>query len=201
MNMDITRIFRVSLIVLVALLLAAGVTSCKEEKKSSIPPQELSFCKIVDDYRELYLSESDKDKYIGQEEALEKIYRERTEQLIGVLGEGKLNGWVGTIRRITPNPGQGVWITVGLPCHASFSYQEDLTIKIGTPVYESLRKCHEKSNIIFSGNLVISPSISLGKYPYKIYYDENSRTKEESISELELLIKYKEIKDTPMVIH
>ena len=197
----IKEIFRLLIVILASLGTAVVITSCRGEKKSLIPPQELAFCKIVNDYRELYKEESDKDEYIGQEESLEKIYRERTEQLVGVLGKGELKGWVGTLRKITSIPGKQAGITVDLPCHASLSSQADLTIKMGTPVYESLKRCHEKSSISFSGNLLIIPSISLGKYPYKIYYGENSSTKEESIAKLELLFKYREIKDMSMAIY
>ena len=202
MDMDLIKMnFRLVLVILTSLGAAVAITSCKEENKSLIPPQELAFCKIINDYSKLYNDESDKDEYIGQEESLEKIYRERTEQLRGVLGKGEIKGWVGTLRKITSIPGKNVGVTVDLPCHASLSYQDDLTIKMGTPVYESLKKCHEKTRISFSGNLLIIPSISLGKYPYKIYYGENSRTKEESIAELELLFKYSEIKHVSLAIY
>lgn len=170
----------------------ALISACAE-KKPAMPPQQIAFCDAVNKYRDAYAAEEKKDFYIDQEKKLANIFAERTAQLIQVLGDGNIVDWNGTIKQILPSS-DGAFLTVSLPCQAELKPQDDLIIKVNTPLYQSLRNFHEKSDIRFAGNFLVSPTKAPGAYPYKAYYGETSFTVGGSMGKPELLFSFREIK-------
>jgi predicted small lipoprotein YifL len=172
---------------ILALIAACG------EKKPAMPPQQIEFCNAVNKYRDAYAAEADKEFYIDKETKLASIFSERTTKLIRILGEGNIVDWSGTINKITPIK-DGAFLEVTLPCQVELKPQDNLIIKINTPLYESLRSFHEKSEIRFSGSLLVSPTKVPSAFPYKAYYGETSFSESGSMREPELLFMFKEIK-------
>ncbi|HSH97121.1 MAG TPA: hypothetical protein VK954_02415 [Methyloradius sp.] len=178
-------------------LLAIAATlilmSACAEQKPTMPQQEITFCEIVNKYRDIYVSESNKDFYIDKEAKLASIFSDRTTQLIQVLGDGNIVGWQGYIKQILSSK-EGAFLEVTLPCKVELKPQDNLIIKINTPLYESLRNFHEKSEIHFSGNFLVSPTNVPSEFPYKAYYGETSFTETGSMREPELLFMFRELK-------
>lgn len=169
------------------------ITACSDQK-SSLPQQQAKLCETVTRYRELYATEKQKEFYIDKDETLTRIFSERTSELRKVLGEGQVDGWHGTIKKILVSQGKGAFLEVTLPCKVLLKPQDSLIIKIDTPLYETLRQFHENSEIIFSGNFLVSPSNAAAEYPYKTYYGETSFTESGSMDEPEFLFMFREIR-------
>jgi hypothetical protein len=158
-----------------------------------LPQQQIEFCNLVTDYRNQYRAEFDKENYIDKRTNLRSIFSNRTSALQEVLGNGVVNGWKGKISEILVSEGKGVFLSVSLPCKAQLKPQDNLIIRIGTPLYESLRKYQEKQEVTFSGNFLISPTDSVGDYPYKAYYGEQSFSESGSMDNPEFLFLFKEL--------
>jgi hypothetical protein len=177
----------------IAITAMLALISACAEKKPAMPPQEVAFCNVVNKYRDAYAAEVHKEFYIDQDKNLASIFAERTAQLIQVLGDGNIVDWNGSINQILSS-NDGAFLAVTLPCQVELKPQDDLIIKVITPLYESLRNFHEKSDIRFSGNFLVSPTKAPGAYPYKSYYGETSFTVGGSMGKPELLFMFKEIK-------
>ncbi len=165
----------------------------RPEEKLTIPQQEINFCEVISNYRKLYFNEYHKKKYIDQKKTLESIFNERTSKLIELLGDGNIQGWKGIIRTITVEQGDGAWLEVNLPCNTRLESKDDLVIKVGTPLYESLIKFRERAPITFSGNFLIIPAKSTTKSFDSTYYEESSFTPGGSIDSPEFLFNFKEV--------
>lgn len=163
------------------------------EGTSAIPEQERNFCEVIDTYRKLYFNEYHKKKYTDQQKNLENIFNERNSKLIQILGDGNIQGWKGIIRTITVEHGDGAWLEVNLPCNTRLDTQDDLVIKAGTPLYDSLMNLRERSLITFSGNFFISPQTSPSKPLNPTYYKESSFTLGGSIDSPEFLFGFKDV--------
>lgn len=168
------------------------LTACGD-KKPSMPKQQIAFCETVNKYRSMYSAELEKDGYIDKQKTLANIYSERTSQLIKVLGDGNVVGWTGTIKKILPGK-DGAFLEVTLPCNTELKPQDNLIIKIDTPLYESLRRVHEKSEIQFSGTFLVSPTKAPSEFPYKVYYGETSFSESGSMRLPEFLFMFTELK-------
>lgn len=172
------------------------ISACSDDSTTSAPvakqySQQDEFCKVVSDYRDLYLSEKKKDFYIDQKAALEAIFLERTQKFKSILNSGAVQNWNGTINKILVSEGKGAFLEVKLSCGAYLEPQDNLIISMESALYQKLRKYSENSKIVFSGNFIIPPNADAqGKYPHEIYYGEKSFTAEGSIKEPEFLFKF-----------
>jgi hypothetical protein len=177
------------------LSIAVFISACSEPtssiQNSQLSQSQVSFCKTISTYKNMYISEKDKDFYIDQKEKIKHIYNSRTEKLKTILGNGKVDHWQGIIKDIIVSEGKGAYLEVQLSCDTSLEAQDSLIIAINSPLYQELRNYSENSNIIFSGTFLLPPDdSSTNKYPHEAYYGEKSFTENGSMKEPEFLFMF-----------
>ncbi|MDR3629184.1 MAG: hypothetical protein P4L42_02480 [Desulfocapsaceae bacterium] len=173
----------------------AGKRSSNCEEKIEIPQQQTAFCEAINSYRKLYFNEYHKKKYPEQKNNLEAIFNERSLKLREILGDGNIQGWKGVIRTITVEEGDGAWVEVNLPCNTRLESKDDLVIKVGTPLYESLTQFHDRAPITFSGNFLVASPGPQGQSSEQKHYQESSFTPGGSMDSPEFLFSFKQIAD------
>ena len=180
---------------IIILSIALIISACSEPtgsvQNSQLAQSQVSFCKTISTYKNMYISEKDKDFYIDQKEKIKNIYNNRTEKLKAILGNGKVDHWQGIIKNILVSEGKGAYLEVQLSCDTSLEAQDSLIIDINSPLYQELRSYSENSNIIFSGNFLLPPDgSSANKYPHQAYYGEKSFSENGSMKEPEFLFMF-----------
>ena len=170
--------------------MAARTYSNPEE---TLDKQQAEFCQTISNYRKLYFNEYHKKEYPEKKKNLEDIFNERNSKLIEILGDGKIQGWKGIIRTITVEEGDGAWVEVNLPCNTRLESKDDMVIKIGTPLYESLTRFHDRSPITFSGDFLIAPEKSSNPSLNQTYLEETSFTPGGSMDSPEFSFNFNKI--------
>ena len=169
----------------------AGETASPEN--AVIPRQEMDFCKVITAYRKLYFNEYHKNKYPEQEKNLQSIFNERATKLTEVLGDGNIQGWLGIIRTITVEEGDGAWLEINLPCNTRLESKDNQVIKKGTPLYESLITFRENKPVSFSGNF-FPVSVNSSDPPFEwAFFQESSFTPGGSMDSPEFLFQYQKV--------
>lgn len=172
------------------------IWSCSDDAGSyksslSASQSQIEFCKVVRDYRDLYRETKNKKSYLDQKTDLTTIFNQRTNALKEVLNDGRIEKWQGKIGKLLSVEGKGAFLEINLPCNVVMASQDNLIIRLDSPLYQNLRGYSEDSNIVFSGNfLVPNDTKEQGKYPYEAYYGEESITENGSMSEPEFLFRY-----------
>jgi hypothetical protein len=179
--------------ILILICVVSAFSACSTQNQASPKSKQILFCETISKYREIYDNEGKKEFYIDKEKNLNNIFAERTSELKKVLGDGRIENWNGWIKYIQVEK-EGVRLDVELSCNTRLQTPSDLIIKIDTPLYEALRRFHERSPIVFSGNFIIcSKNDGCGDF-HNMYYRERSITQSGSMDEPEFRFEFRDIR-------
>jgi len=134
--------------------------SCSNKANTNhLPISQKLFCNAIDSHKDKYQAITDKDKYIDQKADLAAIFTQRNNALNSILKDGHVDRWVGVIDDMTITS-NGVYIKVQLPCNAHLSANDSLIITTDSTAYQSLKSYSENSDIVFSGQFLLSNNMS-----------------------------------------